>query len=78
MEQLVYCPFCDGQGIVHKAKVEKLNHTIYICDECDTIWPEGMEVNKENCNRFEDFMSDNGLKPLWSELTEVVRSWDKS
>lgn len=77
MDQLIYCPFCDGQGIVHKAKVEKLNRTIYICDECDTMWPEGKEMKGENGERFDVLMRNNGLEPLWSELTEIVRFWDK-
>lgn len=73
---MVNCPFCDGQGIVHKAKVDKLNHTIYICDECDTFWPEGKEINLENFKRFDEFMSHHGLRPLWSELTDIVRDWN--
>jgi hypothetical protein len=73
---VIYCPFCDGQGVVHKARVDKLNRTIYICDECDTIWPEGKEIHLKIAKRFDDFMSNNDLKPLWSELTDIVRDWN--
>ncbi|WP_053360765.1 hypothetical protein [Bacillus sp. FJAT-27251] len=65
---MVECPFCDGQGIVHRAEVKKLNRTIFICDECDTIWLDGIEINEENARRFDQFMSEHGLPPLWSEL----------
>jgi Zn-finger nucleic acid-binding protein len=67
------CPFCDGQGIVCKARIVKLNLTIYICDECDTIWLDRKDIKETNCNRFEDFMEQNGLLPLWSELTNIQR-----
>ncbi|MFP7298918.1 hypothetical protein [Neobacillus niacini] len=71
-----YCPFCDGQGIVHKAKIEKTNRTIYICDECDSIWLDDKEINVKKVKRFDDFMRKNNLKPLWSELTDIERDWN--
>jgi ribosomal protein L37AE/L43A len=71
-----YCPFCE-QGIVCRAKVGKLDCFIYICDECDTIWRDGVELVEGNGQSFDGFMKANGLEPLWSELTDIERDWDK-
>jgi hypothetical protein len=67
------CPFCDGQGSVCKARIVKLNRIIYICDECDTIWLDRNDIKETNSNRFDEFMKQNGLLPLWSELTIIKR-----
>jgi len=69
------CPFCDGQGIVCRAHIEKLDRIIYICDECDTIWLERKDIKETSCNRFDNFMEQNGLLPLWSELSNIEREW---
>jgi hypothetical protein len=71
------CPFCQGQGMICKAEVKKLARIIYICDECDTIWLDGGEIKEETCLRFDDFMNQHGLQPLWSELDCIEKSWHK-
>lgn len=68
----VYCPFCDGQGLVNKAKVIDKNIKIYICEECDTMW-RNPEIREDNCENFRKFMNSIGLKGLWEELTDVER-----
>ncbi|MEW9053049.1 MAG: hypothetical protein AB2392_17950 [Neobacillus sp.] len=70
---MISCPFCDGQGIVVHATVKKINRNIHICDECDTMWLEGEPINAETCKSFDRFMKNNGLEPLWSELTNIER-----
>ncbi|WP_216638008.1 hypothetical protein [Bacillus sp. FJAT-29814] len=60
-----------------KAMVAKLDHHIYICDECDTIWLEGVQFKEENCQRFDAFIEANGLEPLWGELTDIDRYWTR-
>jgi len=69
------CPFCDGQGLVCQAEVKKLNRTIYICDECDTVWLDQKELKEETCLRFDGFMKQHGLQALWSELTHIRKDW---
>lgn len=71
----VYCPLCEGQGVVYKARVTKLNCVIYICDECDTIWQNGNDISEESCAGFDTFMSEHKLPPLWSELSNIERVW---
>lgn len=67
---MVYCPFCDGQGVIYKAKVISTSSVILICDECDTMW-NTHEIIAENCLNFKKYMQPFGLKGLWSELEEV-------
>jgi Zn-finger nucleic acid-binding protein len=74
---MIECPFCEVQGIICKAEVKKLARTIYICDECDTIWLDGDEIKEETCLRFDEFMNQYGLQPLWSELDHIEKVWRK-
>jgi len=67
---MVFCPFCDGYGVIYKAKVISTNTVIFICDECDTMWNTD-EILAENCLNFKEYMQLFGLKALWSELEEV-------
>jgi formate dehydrogenase maturation protein FdhE len=69
---MLYCPFCDGQGVIYKAKIKDTQTEIYICDECDTIW-RNKNINENNCERFKDLMNSIGYKGLWSELTDLER-----
>ena len=71
---MIRCPFCEGQGVVNKANIMLTNQTIYICDECDTIWTTG-DIQENNSKRFRDYMNKLGLKGLWSELTNVTSAW---
>jgi len=67
---MIYCPFCDGQGVIYKARIENSEVHIYICDECDTVWKDE-KISKDSSLNFEDMMRDLRLQPLWSELIEV-------
>lgn len=69
---MILCPFCDGQGVIEKATIKGTDITIYICDECDTVWKDP-HITEENCHNFENLMRDLGKKPLWSELTDIER-----
>jgi len=69
---MVFCPFCDGQGLINKAKVAGKNIQIYICEECDSMW-KSTQIREDNCENFIDFMKSLGFKGLWEELTDVER-----
>ena len=69
---MVFCFFCDGQGVINKAKIVRKDIQIYICEKCDTMW-ETKEIRKDNCKNFKKFMSDLGLQGLWEELTDIER-----
>ncbi|NNF73382.1 MAG: hypothetical protein HKN02_14460 [Rhodobacteraceae bacterium] len=40
------CPAC-GQGIVHPVHLTDLGHKLWLCDECDAIWPLDGPVSAE-------------------------------
>lgn len=69
---MIACPFCEGQGLVHKAKLKRKDITIYICDECDTIWQD-LNIREDNCQNFDDFMAQLELKGLWEEFEIIER-----
>ena len=46
------CPRCDQQGDVMLVVIRKTGERVLLCDECDALWTEGMEVSKSN---FQDF-----------------------
>lgn len=68
---MVFCPFCEGQGVIYKAKIKNTQIEIFICDECDTVW-EDENINMDNCQGFRHMMKKIGYKGLWSELVDVV------
>lgn len=45
---MVFCPFCDGQGIIYKVNMRGTDVVLYICDECDTVWDE-TTITEDNC-----------------------------
>ncbi|WP_289137706.1 hypothetical protein [uncultured Brevibacillus sp.] len=69
---MVYCPFCDGQGLMNEATVVNHDLTIFICDECDTMW-ESSDIKEENSKNFKEYMDRFRYKGLWSELTNIKR-----
>lgn len=69
---MVLCPFCEGQGVISKAKIIGKDIQIYICEECDSMWKTS-QINENNCYDFRKFMNELGLQGLWSELKDVER-----
>ena len=69
---MIYCPYCDGQGIIYRATIKGTEVILYICDECDTVWKD-TDVREDNCEDFKSLMGAIGRKALWSELTDVER-----
>jgi len=45
---MIFCPFCDGQGLIDKAKIIGKGIQIYICEEYDTMW-KSPEIREDNC-----------------------------
>ncbi len=64
------CPYCEGQGIIHKADIIATGERIYICGECDTMW-QSDTIDVNSAQPFEHYMKDKGLKGYWTELTNV-------
>lgn len=59
------CPYCE-QGEVLVARIKKKNKSIFVCDECDTVWVK--EINSQVGIGFDTFMKSEGCKASWDEL----------
>lgn len=59
------CPYCE-QGRVISAKVRRNGKGIYICEECDTVWVETVDLLSGIS--FEAFMKEQGCAEDWNEL----------
>ncbi len=68
----VLCPFCEGQGEVYRVVVKQTSETIYLCGECDSVWLTE-NIGEDNATNFEDYMSEQGFEPLWSELDYIEK-----
>ncbi len=60
------CPFCE-QGRIIRASVKKNGKTIFICEECDTVWVDN--ISQDTVTNFDGFMSQYGISPaLWEHI----------
>ena len=66
----MWCPRCD-QGEVVRAKIMATGEVVRVCQECDALWPDDVEVKKDNFKDFSTFVKPKGLKGLWSELQRI-------
>lgn len=63
------CPRCDQQGRVALVRITTNDETVYLCDECDALWPENTPIKATNFIDFSSYVKPLGLKGLWSEVT---------
>ncbi|WP_427340822.1 hypothetical protein [Caloranaerobacter sp. DY30410] len=78
-EGKLYCPVClnGAYGFVYKARIKNRNKEIFICDECEAVWESEEDILNNQFEEFEEYMHKKGLKPLWSELTDIEEVWYK-
>jgi hypothetical protein len=65
------CPRCDQQGTVLKARIVASREVVHLCDECDALWPNGVEVSEMSFVDFSTYMNQLGLRGQWDEV-EVI------
>lgn len=63
----MYCPYC-MQGLILKAKVKADSSTVYICNECDTVWKKYETISDRSGINFDGFAKELSIKPVWDEL----------
>ena len=61
------CPVCE-QGDVQVFRVKATAEHLQLCDECDAVWPPGVERTTGNYTPLHAFMEERGLPPLWNQL----------
>ena len=65
---IAYCPRCDYQGIIEKARIIATGEIIHLCDECDATWLDGMEFRIDNFKDFSTLLESKGLQGVGSEI----------
>lgn len=70
MSPYIECPRC-GQGQVASYRIAATGDTLQVCDECDAVWPTGVEPVNAGFANLEDELSARGLPPGWEQLVEV-------
>jgi hypothetical protein len=52
-------------------RILKTGETVHVCEECEALWPSGVDVAATGFVDFKTYVSPKGLKGLWSELEEL-------
>ncbi len=61
------CPRCEQDYLV-KANIRPLEETIWICPECDAIWPVDAQPRFETFADYATYMESKGRRGLWDFL----------
>ena len=61
----MYCPYCE-YSVVLRAHLRINNESIFICEECDTVWIS--KVDDRSGSSFETFMKEKGIEPSWENI----------
>ena len=65
-----WCLGCD-QGWVVPVRIIKIDKIIFLCEECETVWNNENDIGTMKPVNFTNFMKENNLEGLWSELEEL-------
>ncbi|PFV83110.1 MULTISPECIES: 3'-5' exonuclease [Bacillus] len=71
----VICPRCDGNGLIYKAEIKKLNQIVYVCDECDATWLTNNEIYLNNFIDFETFLEENSCSYNDANIIRLGYDW---
>lgn len=71
------CPRCDGQGDIYKAKIKNLGTTLYICDECEACWEEGVPIELSTFQDLSTFLEQKGVAYIELLLEEQNYQWSR-
>lgn len=63
------CRDCE-QGRIMKAKIEKLDKIIYICEECDTVWIDKTLSDAASLS-YELYCKIVGLEDTWNNFSII-------
>jgi predicted RNA-binding Zn-ribbon protein involved in translation (DUF1610 family) len=70
----VVCPRCDGNGLIYRATLMPINKTIYICDECEAMWPDTI-ISKHNFQDFTSYIAALGYTYNEVEISDIDYYW---
>jgi hypothetical protein len=52
-------------------RINSTGEVVHLCDECDALWPAGVEVAPSGFQDFSTYVAQFGLKGLWREVTAL-------
>jgi hypothetical protein len=73
MDGPIYCPRCDGQGIICEGAVNATGQDIFICDECDALWLSLADIGTRPHVDASEFLKSIGGKG--EPHTELSINW---
>ncbi len=72
---MIFCPRCEGNGVVTKYLVKRIHVCVYNCDECDMVWREGEDISQISHKSLDDLLEKNGLEISMSEIEPLGDYW---
>lgn len=64
------CPRCRS-GILYIFKKNEIDRKIILCDECDAMWLEGMDIRYgvygKDFYDYTEYMTRHGINNLWDQ-----------
>lgn len=76
MSNTANCPRCK-QGNVVEVRIKVNGEIVYLCDECDALWPNSYIILEGNFVDFGLYVNNIGLKGTWDEI-EIVNDKGQS
>ena len=64
MSKYFECIHCEKYSDIYKVKLRVTSEIIYLCQECDTVYPNFPEV--ENSILYEEYMEQKGIDEPWN------------
>lgn len=52
-------------------RVQRTGERVRVCDECEALWPEGVDVAPATFLDLSVYLEQRGRPGLWSELTPL-------
>ena len=72
------CPRCDGQGNVYRGRLEAINLTLYVCDECEAYWLEGKIISKDTFKNLCELYSKESVDEFKNPITDREYNWEEN
>ena len=58
----VVCQLCNngGGGLIYKVELSQIKKTVFVCDECDSLWENANQIMKEYITTFGEYIEHYG------------------
>jgi predicted metal-binding protein len=66
----IWGPCCD-QGWIRYMRIKGKESTIFICEECDTVWESICNIGTESRKAYSKYAEENGIVDTWDILEEL-------